>query len=36
MEANDIPIAGFWLQDWVGKRQSLGYSRLWWNWEVDD
>jgi len=28
-------IGGVWLQDWVGKRMSLGYSRLWWNWELD-
>lgn len=25
-------IAGIWIQDWVSKRESLGYSRLWWNW----
>jgi alpha-glucosidase len=25
-------ITGLWLQDWVSKRISLGYSRLWWNW----
>jgi alpha-glucosidase len=28
-------ISGVWVQDWVGKRESLGYSRLWWNWELD-
>ena len=28
-------IKALWLQDWVGKRQSMGYSRLWWNWELD-
>lgn len=25
-------VAGLWLQDWVSKRKSLGFSRLWWNW----
>lgn len=36
------PIAGVWLQDWVGTHsQSASYltglniSRLWWNWEAD-
>ena len=28
-------IKGLWIQDWVNKRQSLGNSRLWWNWELD-
>ncbi len=28
-------IRGVWIQDWVSKRMSLGYSRLWWNWELD-
>ena len=25
-------VSGVWMQDWVGKRRSLGYCRLWWNW----
>ena len=28
-------VKGLWIQDWVSKRQSLGFSRLWWNWELD-
>ena len=28
-------VKGLWIQDWVNKRQSLGNSRLWWNWELD-
>lgn len=32
------PIAGLWLQDWVGRRVTLGglASQLWWNWEIDE
>lgn len=36
------PIAGVWLQDWVGTHSqsapyltNLSISRLWWNWEAD-
>ncbi|KAK4555834.1 hypothetical protein LTR86_007054 [Recurvomyces mirabilis] len=33
------PIAGVWLQDWVGTHSQAGpyinVSRLWWNWEND-
>lgn len=34
----DTPISAFWLQDWVGKRSTLGGagSQLWWNWELDE
>ena len=28
-------VGGLWIQDWVGKRFTRGYSRLWWNWELD-
>lgn len=32
------PIAGLWLQDWVGRRVTLDglASQLWWNWEIDE
>lgn len=32
------PVAALWLQDWVGKRTTLGGagSQLWWNWELDE
>ncbi|KAL2619917.1 hypothetical protein R1flu_000122 [Riccia fluitans] len=31
----NVPVAAFWLQDWVGQRRtSIGWQ-LWWNWEVD-
>ncbi|RZA13901.1 MAG: alpha-glucosidase, partial [Proteobacteria bacterium] len=28
-------IGGFWLQDWVGKRETTFGTRLWWNWRLD-
>ncbi|KAL5546613.1 hypothetical protein UlMin_006300 [Ulmus minor] len=31
----DVPVSAFWLQDWVGQRQTIVGSQLWWNWEVD-
>ncbi|KAI4300889.1 hypothetical protein L6164_034216 [Bauhinia variegata] len=31
----DVPISAFWLQDWVGQRETVIGSQLWWNWEVD-
>ncbi|KAM6548043.1 hypothetical protein CsatB_019719 [Cannabis sativa] len=31
----DVPISAFWLQDWVGQRETIIGSQLWWNWEVD-
>ncbi|KAK3271285.1 hypothetical protein CYMTET_20354 [Cymbomonas tetramitiformis] len=36
LEKHGCPIAGIWLQDWVGKRHLRGLSRLWWNWELDE
>lgn len=39
LRAHNVPLAGFWLQDWCGKRiQKIGkreLKRLWWNWEHD-
>ncbi len=29
------PVSAFWLQDWVGKRETDLATRLWWNWELD-
>lgn len=31
------PISALWLQDWVGRRVTLGGAgkQLWWNWELD-
>ena len=36
LKRRGTPIAGFWLQDWVGKRQTSFGSQLWWNWELDE
>lgn len=30
-----MPVAGFWLQDWVGSRTTSFGQRLWWNWTLD-
>ncbi|HCF28905.1 MAG TPA: alpha-glucosidase [Cyanobacteria bacterium UBA11049] len=32
----DTPIAGFWLQDWVGQRTTAIGKQLWWNWVLDE
>ncbi len=35
MKGSGVPLAGLWIQDWVGQRRtSFGYQ-LWWNWERD-
>jgi sulfoquinovosidase len=32
-----VPLAGLWLQDWGGIRNtSIGIERVWWNWELDE
>jgi alpha-glucosidase len=35
LEALDTPISAFWLQDWVGQRETSFGTQLWWNWELD-
>jgi alpha-glucosidase len=35
LQARQVPIAAFWLQDWVGQRTTSFGKQLWWNWEVD-
>ncbi|VVA37545.1 Hypothetical predicted protein [Prunus dulcis] len=35
LKTYNAPISAFWLQDWVGQRETLVGSQLWWNWEVD-
>jgi alpha-glucosidase len=35
LDQRGTPVAGVWLQDWVGKRQTSFGSQLWWNWELD-
>ncbi|MDJ0735963.1 MAG: alpha-glucosidase [Nostocaceae cyanobacterium] len=36
LRALNTPIAGFWLQDWVGQRQTNIGKQLWWNWQLDE
>ncbi|GBG61444.1 hypothetical protein CBR_g21789 [Chara braunii] len=31
----NVPLGGFWIQDWVGQRLTSVDKQLWWNWEVD-
>jgi sulfoquinovosidase len=32
----DVPLAGVWLQDWVGQRETSFGRQLWWSWSVDE
>jgi alpha-glucosidase (family GH31 glycosyl hydrolase) len=36
LRKRDTPLAGVWLQDWVGARETSFGSQLWWNWELDE
>ncbi len=36
MQTADVPISGFWTQDWVGQRTTIVGKQLWWNWELDN
>ena len=36
LEEHEIPVAGIWLQDWVGQRTTSFGKQLWWNWELDE
>ena len=31
-----VPVAGVWLQDWVGLQHSWDGDRLIWNWELNN
>ena len=35
LRERETPLAGFWLQDWVGARTTSFGEQLWWNWELD-
>lgn len=35
LKTHRTPVAAFWLQDWVGKRDTGLGIRMWWNWELD-
>lgn len=30
-----VPVAGLWIEDWCGSRETSFGDRLWWNWEPD-
>lgn len=36
LQERNTPISAFWLQDWVGQRETSFGKQLWWNWEVDN
>ena len=35
LETAGVPLAGVWLQDWVGLRHGSDGDRLIWNWEIN-
>jgi alpha-glucosidase len=35
LEDAEVPVAGVWLQDWVGQRETSFGKQLWWSWSVD-
>jgi alpha-glucosidase len=35
LRSADVPVAAFWLQDWVGQRTTSFGKQLWWNWTLD-
>jgi alpha-glucosidase len=35
LDQHQTPIGGFWLQDWMGKRNTGVASQLWWNWQLN-
>ena len=32
----DVPLAGLWIQDWVGVRLTSAGQQLWWDWRLDE
>ncbi|RMF40801.1 MAG: alpha-glucosidase, partial [Anaerolineae bacterium] len=36
LKERHVPVAAFWLQDWVGQRTTSFGKQLWWNWELDE
>ncbi|AYC33343.1 alpha-glucosidase [Pseudomonas cavernae] len=35
LEQAKVPLAGVWLQDWVGQRSTSFGQQLWWSWTLD-
>jgi sulfoquinovosidase len=36
LKTANVEVAAFWLQDWVGKRETSVGEQLWWDWQLDD
>lgn len=36
LAAHDVPVTAFFLQDWVGERDTPFGTRLWWHWQADE
>lgn len=36
VRASGAPLAGLWLQDWVGRRTTSFGQQLWWSWLLDE
>ncbi|WP_187805648.1 alpha-glucosidase [Aquipseudomonas alcaligenes] len=36
LDEAQVPLAGVWLQDWVGQRTTSFGKQLWWNWSLDE
>ena len=36
LQHHRVPVAAFWLQDWVGNRSAPWGTALCWNWETDE
>ena len=36
LRADDIPLAGLWIQDWTGVRVTSVGKQLWWDWRLDE
>jgi alpha-glucosidase len=32
----DVPLAGLWIQDWMGTRITPAGVQLWWDWRLDE
>ncbi len=32
----DCPVAGLWIEDWAGSRDTFTGTRMWWNWVLDE
>lgn len=36
LDGAGVPLAGVWLQDWVGQRATSFGMQLWWSWTLDE